>query len=147
MFELRQLQCFVAVSEELNFRRAASRIHMTQPPLNRQIPLLEHEMQVQLFARTSRSVELTPAGSSFLPEARRLLALADNAASSAQRIARGESGFLNLGFTAGSSYRFLPKLLAPTKAYLRDIDIVLHEIMTRDQIESLRTQAIDVGVL
>ena len=64
MFELRQLQCFVAVSEELNFRRAASRIHMTQPPLNRQIPLLEHEMQVQLFARTSRSVELTPAGSS-----------------------------------------------------------------------------------
>jgi DNA-binding transcriptional LysR family regulator len=147
MFEFKQLQCFVAVSEELNFRRAASRMHMTQPPLSRQIRLLEHEMQVQLFARTSRSVELTPAGSSFLPEARRLLALAANAAISAQRIARGESGLMNLGFTAGSSYSFLPKLLALTNAHLKDIDIVLHEMMTRDQIESLRTHAIDVSVL
>jgi DNA-binding transcriptional LysR family regulator len=147
MFELRQLQCFVAVGEELHFRRAAARMHMTQPPLSRQIRLLEHEMQVELFVRTNRSVRLTPAGSAFLKEARRLLAHAGNAASSAQRISRGESGLLNLGFTAGSSYSFLPKLLAHTNSYLKNIDIVLHEMVTRDQIEALHAHAIDVSVL
>jgi DNA-binding transcriptional LysR family regulator len=147
MFELRQLQCFVAVGEELHFRRAAARLHMTQPPLSRQIRLLEHEMQVELFVRTNRSVKLTPAGSAFLKEARRLLDFAANAASSAQRIARGESGLLNLGFTAGSSYSFLPKLLAHTNTYLKNIDIVLHEIMTRDQIDALHAHAIDISVL
>lgn len=147
MFEFRQLQCFVAVGEELNFRRAAVRMHMTQPPLSRQVRLLEHEMQVALFVRTSRSVKLTPAGDAFLREARRLIALAENASSSAQRIARGESGLLNLGFTAGSSYSLLPRLLAHTNTYLKDIDIVLHEMLTRDQINALNAHAIDVSVL
>jgi DNA-binding transcriptional LysR family regulator len=147
MFDLRQLQCFVAVGEELHFRRAALRMHMTQPPLSRQIRLLEYEMQVQLFVRTNRSVKLTPAGRAFLSEARRLLALAENAAASAQRIARGDSGLLNLGFTAGSSYSFLPRLLAHTNVYLKNIDIVLHEMMTRDQIEALHAHAIDISVL
>jgi DNA-binding transcriptional LysR family regulator len=147
MFELRQLQCFVAVGEELNFRRAAVRMHITQPPLSRQIRLLEYEMAVQLFVRTSRSVTLTPAGGAFLQEARRLLALAANAASSAQQIARGESGLINLGFTAGSSYSFLPKLLAHAKTQLKKVDIVLHEMLTRDQIEALQANAIDISVL
>ena len=147
MFEIRQLQCFITVVEELNFRRAATRMHMTQPPLSRQIRLLEHEIQVQLFERTSRSVKLTPAGRAFF-RARRLLALADNASFSAQRIARGESGVLNIGFTAGSSYSFLPKkLLALTNTYLKSVDIVLHEMLTRDQFEALHAHALDISVL
>ncbi len=104
-------------------------------------------MQVQLFLRTSRSVTLTPAGTAFLLEARQLLAHAENAASSAKRIARGESGRLNLGFTAGSSYNFLPKLLACANTHLKNIDIVLQEMLTRDQIEALHSHAIDVSVL
>ena len=147
MFHLRQIECFVAVAEELHFGRAAARLHMTQPPLSRQIRLLEHELQIELFLRTSRTVRITPAGSVFLPEARRILALAANAASAAQRTARGDAGLINLGFTAGSSYSFLPRLIAHTNSSLKHIDVVLHEMLTRDQIEALHGHTVDVSVL
>ena len=147
MFHLRQIECFVAVAEELHFGRAAERLHMTQPPLSRQVRLLEHELQIDLFLRTSRTVRITPAGSVFLPEARRILALAANAASAAQRTARGDAGLINLGFTAGSSYSFLPRLVAHTNSSLKHIDIVLHEMLTRDQIEALHGHTVDVSVL
>jgi len=135
MFDLKQLQCFIAVGEELHFGHAARRMFMTQPPLSRQIRLLEHELQIQLFVRTSRSVTLTPAGAVFLREARRLVALAGNAAAAAQRVARGEAGLLHLGFTAGSSYSFLPKILARINTSLKEVDIVLHEMVTRQQVK------------
>jgi DNA-binding transcriptional LysR family regulator len=147
MFDLRQLKCFVAVGEELHFGRAAKRMYMTQPPLSRQIQLLEHELEIQLLVRTNRSVKLTVAGSAFLQEARQLLALAENAASSAQRIATGQSGLINLGFTGGSSYSFLPRMLASTNASLNNIDIVLHEMMTRSLVEALHAHAIDISLL
>jgi DNA-binding transcriptional LysR family regulator len=76
MFDLNQLRCFVTVAEELHFGRAAARLNMTQPPLSRQIQVLEHIIDAPLLERTSRSVRLTPAGRSFLPEARRILKLA-----------------------------------------------------------------------
>jgi DNA-binding transcriptional LysR family regulator len=147
MYDLRQIECFVAVAEELHFGRAAARLHMTRPPLSRQIQLLEHELQFPLFVRTSRSVMLTHAGAVFLEEARRLLAFAGNAAQAAKRIAKGESGLINLGFTAGSSYSFLPKLLAHTNTSLKKVDIVLHEKLTRDQVAALLDHTIDVSLL
>jgi DNA-binding transcriptional LysR family regulator len=79
LFEISQLRCFVAVAEELHFSRAAERLNMTQPPLSRQIRLLEHSVGVALLERTSRSVTLTAAGAAFLPEATRILRLAQNA--------------------------------------------------------------------
>jgi DNA-binding transcriptional LysR family regulator len=147
MFDLKQLQCFIAVGEELHFGHAARRMFMTQPPLSRQIRLLEHELQIQLFVRTSRSVTLTPAGAVFLREARRLVALAGNAAAAAQRVARGEAGLLHLGFTAGSSYSFLPKMLARINTSLKEVDIVLHEMVTRQQVEALHAHVIDAGLM
>jgi DNA-binding transcriptional LysR family regulator len=147
MFALKQIECFVAVVEELHFGRAAARLHMTQPPLSRQIRLLEHELNIQLLVRTSRIVKVTPAGAVFFQEARQLLSLAQNASSTAQRIARGEAGIINLGFTAGSSYAFLPRLLARTGSSMKNTDIVLHEMMTRDQIEALHGHTIDVSIL
>src|ERR1700744_1511322 len=100
MFEFNQLRCFVAVAENLHFGRAAQRLNMTQPPLSRQIQLLEHDLGVTLFDRTSRSGQLTRAGRTFLPEARQMLRLAEGAAVSVRRVAQGSAGSITLGFTA-----------------------------------------------
>ncbi len=146
MFDLKQLQCFVAVGEELHFGRAAKRLHMTQPPLSRHIQLLEFELQAKLLERTSRVVRLTPAGKSFLQEAVRVLALVQSATLSTQRIARGDAGLIRLAFTAGSSYSFLPKLLTQASESLHDIQVVLTEMVSRQQVEALHSSVIDIGL-
>ena len=92
MFSLARLSCFIAVAEELHFGRAAERLHMTQPPLSRQIQQLENELGVELIDRTTRSVTLTPAGVAFLPDARRILQLAEGAALDGETGARGRPG-------------------------------------------------------
>jgi DNA-binding transcriptional LysR family regulator len=147
MFELSRLRCFIVLAEELHFHRAAERLNMTQPPLSRQIQLLEHEVGVRLLLRSSRMVELTPAGKAFYLEARRLLHFAENARLIAQRVAQGESGLVTLGFTAASSYAFLPRLVALAKDRLPEIDLVLREMITLDQVEALQSGRIDLGFL
>ncbi len=147
MFELSQLRCFVAVAEEMHFGRAAQRLNMTQPPLSRQIQLLEHILEVQLFERSSRSVRLTRAGAGFLPEARRLLRLADAAALAARRTALGEAGSLALGFTAASGYDFLPRLITAFRAEAPGVDLVLKEMVSADQVEALIAGRIDAGLV
>lgn len=147
MFELGHLRCFVAVAEELHFGRAAARLNLTQPPLSRQIQLLEHALDVRLLDRTSRSVSLTRAGRSFLPEARRLLRLAEGAALAARRTAAGEEGSVTLGFTAASGYEFLPRLIKTFRAAAPGIDLVLKEMVSADQLESLTAGRIDVGLV
>lgn len=147
MFELGQLRCFVAVAEELHFGRAAARLNLTQPPLSRQIQLLEHALDVQLFERTSRIVRLTPAGANFLPEARRLLRLAESAALAARRSSLGETGTINLGFTAASGYELLPRLITGFREEAPDIDLVLREMVSADQMEALVSGRIEAGLL
>lgn len=147
MFELSHLRCFVAVAEELHFGRAAARLNLTQPPLSRQIQLLEHTLDVKLLERTSRSVSLTRAGNSFLPEARRLLRLAEGAALAARRTARGDAGSITLGFTAASGYDFLPRLITRFRREAPDIDLVLKEMVSADQFDSLTSGLIDVGLV
>ena len=143
MFELGQLRCFAAVAEELHFGRAAARLNMTQPPLSRQIQLLEHALGVALFERTSRSVRLTPAGRAFHAEARRVLDLAEGAGLAAKRVARGEAGSVTIGFTAAASYGFLPRLIAAARAEMPDVDLALKEMVTADQTEALSSGRID----
>lgn len=147
MFEFSHLRCFIVLAEELHFHRAAERLNMTQPPLSRQIQLLEHELGVCLLRRSSRLVELTPAGKAFYLEARRLLHIAENARVIAQRVSRGESGLVTLGFTAASSYAFLPRLVTLAKEKLPEIDLVLREMVTLDQVEALHSGRIDLGFL
>ncbi|GAA4335988.1 LysR substrate-binding domain-containing protein [Actinomadura luteofluorescens] len=147
MFTLTQLANFVAVAEELHFGRAARRLRMTQPPLSRQIQLLENELKVRLFDRTNRSVRLTPAGRAFLVEARRLLQQADHAAMSVRQVSAGEAGTITLGFTAASAHATLGRVLEAARAALPDVEIVLREMVTRGQVRALAEGGLDLGLV
>jgi Bacterial regulatory helix-turn-helix protein, lysR family len=92
--ELRHLRYFVAVAEELNVRQAATRLHLSQPPLSRQIHDLEEEVGTKLFVRSQSGMRLTEAGRTFLKEARSILAQSQRAVQLAQAASRGEAGRL-----------------------------------------------------
>ncbi|HYD62873.1 MAG TPA: LysR family transcriptional regulator [Noviherbaspirillum sp.] len=145
MFELFQLRCFVALAEELHFGRAAVRLHMTQPPLSRQIQLLEHALSVRLLERTSRSVKLTAAGQIFYRDAVSILRHADQAAALASRIEKGEAGRVTVGFTAVAGYDLLPRIISAAQQILPHIDIVLKEMVSKEQLEGLESGAMDIG--
>ena len=102
--ELRHLRYFVAVAEELSFTRAAERLHIGQPPLSQQIQALEAEVGAQLLERSKRWVRLTEAGKLFLDDARRVLALSEQAKLTARRAQRGEAGELRIGFTFSTPF-------------------------------------------
>ncbi|MCC2974788.1 LysR substrate-binding domain-containing protein [Massilia sp. IC2-476] len=147
MFELSQLRCFVAVAEELHFGRAAERLNMTQPPLSRQIRLLEHHVGVQLLARSSRSVHLTAAGKAFFPEAARILRIAEEATFAARRAAKGELGNLAIGFTSASGYSLLPELVRRLRECAPGVSLTLKELVSTTQVEALNAGEIDLGLL
>ncbi|MGW3360004.1 LysR substrate-binding domain-containing protein [Streptomyces bungoensis] len=146
MFTLAQLTSFVAVAEELHFTRAAERLNMTQPPLSRQIQLLENDLGVQLLDRTNRTVKLTPAGRTFLTEARRILNQSEHATLAVHRVSTGETGAIAVGFTAASAYSALGSLLETAQAALPGVEILLQELVTRDQLEALGEGSLDLGL-
>lgn len=147
MFELIQLRCFVAVSEELHFGRAAARLNMTQPPLSRHIQVLERILGVELFHRNSRSVRLTAAGAAFRSEATRIVEMADGSIRTARAAAEGRLGMVSIGFTAASGYSFLPGLIGNVQHESPEIRLLLKEMVTREQLERLVTGRIDLGLL
>jgi DNA-binding transcriptional LysR family regulator len=147
MFELAQLRCFTTVATELNFRRAAERLNMTQPPLSRQIQLLEHHLGVALFTRSTRSVALTAAGRAFFIEAQNLLERAQQAAVSAKRFAEGDIGTVSISFVGSAVYEFLPKVIAEARLKQPHVKISLSEMNTYQQHEALRARRIDLGIV
>lgn len=147
MFEISQLRCFVAVAEELHFSRAAERMNMTQPPLSRQVRLLEHHVGAQLLDRNSRGVRLTAAGRAFLPEAIRIVRLADEAAYMARRVAKGEQGTLAIGFTATSGYSLLPEVVRRLRERCPGIALTLKELVSTAQVEELDAGQLDLALI
>lgn len=145
--ELRQLRYFVAVAEEMHFGRAARRLHMTQPPLSQAIQALEAQLGTLLFSRTRRSVALTAAGQTLLPEVRRLLEQVEGLPAIAQRAAAGESGQLSVAFVPMADYSVLPQALRRLHAALPSVDLALQEATTDVQIELLASGRIDIGFL
>ncbi|MFL9926240.1 LysR substrate-binding domain-containing protein [Herbaspirillum lusitanum] len=145
--ELRQLRYFVAVAEEKHFGRAAQRLHMTQPPLSQTIQALEEMLGTPLFARTKRSVSLTPAGLALLPEAQRILQQAAALPDLARRAASGTSGLLSLSFISTADYSILPPLLQRFRARYPQVQIDLREATTDIQLEDLTQGKIDAGLL
>lgn len=143
--ELHQLRCFVMVAEELHFGRAAKRLFMTQPPLSRQIQMLERSLGVILLERSNRNVQLTVAGQHFLRDARHILTYTEQASTAARRLARGEAGKLLLGFTAVSGYSLIPGLIGHAAQRLPNVAVELHEMVSGAQTEALAAGMIDVG--
>ncbi len=145
--ELRHLQYFVAVAEELHFGRAATRLLIVQPSLSQQIQQLEKELGFPLLTRTKRSVELTDAGKVFLTEARKVLAQVQEAKRAAQRAYRGEMGRLVIGYISSSTYDLLPMMLSAYRERFPHIDVALRELTTQEQLRSLEEESIHVGLL
>ncbi|MCS0630351.1 LysR family transcriptional regulator [Telluria mixta] len=147
MFEISQLRCFVAVAEELHFSRAAERLNMTQPPLSRQIRLLEHHVGAQLLERNSRTVRLTAAGKAFFPEAARILRIAEEAMFAARRAAKGEQGILAIGFTSASGYSLLPEVVRRLRERSPGVSLTLKELVSTMQVEALNAGELDLGLM
>lgn len=144
--ELRHLRYFVAVAEELNFTRAAARLHIGQPPLSQQIQGLEEELGVRLFERSKRRVALTEVGRRFLANAYRILEDTDQAVDCARRAARGEIGELRIGFTSSMPFTsLLPGLIRQYRRARPDVTLTLREMFTPDQYAALADEEIDLG--
>ncbi len=146
--DVRHLKSFVAVAEERHFARAAERLHMAQPPLSQLIRRIEAELGVQLFERTTRRVDLTPAGAALLPRARQILAALEGAIDETRRAAEGEAGCVAVGFTGSATYALLPAVAAALRSTLPGVRLDLHgEMLTPAQVAGLRDGAIDVALL
>lgn len=145
--ELRRLQYFIVLAEELHFRRAAARLAISQPPLSIAIKQLEEEIGAPLFERTTKLVSLTPVGAAFYPEALRIVAQLDRARSIAQRVASGERGVLRLGFVGGMLLRRMPELLALHRRAHPEASVILRELSSSEQIRSIRSGELAAGFL
>lgn len=143
--ELRQMEYFTVVAEELHFGRAAMRLQMTQPPLSQQILHLERELGVELLKRSKRNVELTEAGKVFLQEVRRILAHIDQAKDAALKAQLGMLGRLELGFVGSATFNILPGIIRTFREQFPEVDLVLHEMPTPMQIKAFHNNSIDVG--
>jgi DNA-binding transcriptional LysR family regulator len=144
--ELRHLRAFVAVADELHFRRAAERLHVAQSPLSQLIQRLEAELGVVLFHRSRRRVELTDAGHAALAPARAALAFADRAAEQARAAAEGRAGVLRLGFV-GSAAELLPDVLRALGADAPAVEVRLREATAAQQLAALRHGGLDAGIM
>jgi DNA-binding transcriptional LysR family regulator len=146
--ELRHLRYFVAVAEECHFGRAALRLHIAQPPLSQQIRQLEAELGVQLLVRTTRRVELTPAGGRYLERARAILASVDAAGEEAALVADGRIGRVAIGFTGSATYELLPRLSRALRRQSPGLELDLRgELLTPSQVAGLGDGTLDVGFL
>ncbi len=144
--ELRHLQYAVAVADELHFGRAAQRLRVAQPSLSRQVRQLEKDLGVELFDRTSRRVELTPAGAAFVVAARRTLAAAADSRVAAVQAASGVAGRVTLGFVASAAVDVLPRVVAVHRRERPLVRLSLRELTTAEQVPRLLDGEVDVGL-
>lgn len=145
--ELTHLRYFIAVAEELHFGRAARRLRMAQPPLSQRIRKLEAELGVDLLRRTSRRVELTPAGRIFLEEAREIVGRADNCVATMRQFATGSRGTLTVGFNEPALGTFLSHAVRRFVGLYPGVRLFLKELQTMEQLEALAAGGIHLGIM
>ena len=135
---IRSIEIFMTVAEELHFRRAAERLHMTQPPLSLRIKQLEESLGVELFCRTTREVQLTPAGKELHVRAQKWLRELEDMTKAVRNVGQGVVGSLQLGFPPSTMFHTLPKLLEAYRGRYPQITLELKEMPSDDLLEELR---------
>ena len=141
------MKSFLAVAEDLHFTRAAERLRVAQPNLSQEIRRLEREIGVDLFARTKRSVALTPAGHTFLQHVRALLNATADAVHATQRASRGEIGRIRLGMVSAATFSVIPNAIGRFRAAYPNVEILLSELYSVEAPDALRTGRLDLCVL
>lgn len=147
MVDLRQLRQFIAVAEELHFRRAAARLHMSQPPLTASVRRLEEEIGAELLERGNRVVRLTPAGKTLLDHARLAVAQADHAVAAARDAAAGRVGALRLTYVGSAMYGRLAGVVRAFRRAYPAVRLELREATTAAQVTALHEETSDLAVL
>jgi DNA-binding transcriptional LysR family regulator len=142
--ELRHFQYFLVLAEELNFSRAARRLHIAQPSLSQQIRQLEAEVETELFDRTVRPIRLTNAGQLLLGDAYNLVSDVEATAREVRRAGRGEVGRLRIGYSYGGLYDLVLSLLRRLRHAWPDANMVIHQLPEREQLPALRTRRVDL---
>lgn len=145
--DFRYLRYFIAVAEELNFTKAAERLHTVQPSLSQQIRRLEEIIGVPLFVRGKHRVELTEAGRVFLEDSRRMLTELEESLQRTRRAARHESGLMTIGFIPGAEMKVFPHILPILRASLPDLELSLRSLSSPQQVEALYGREINLGFL
>ncbi len=145
--ELRRLRSFLAVAELLSFVRAARKLHLSQSALSAQIQKLEEDVNVQLFVRNRRKVELTVAGGIFIQEAKDTMARAENAVVRARKAALGEVGHLRIGFVSSAALELVPHIHVAFRKAFPDVNVELVNLQTSNQLVQLLDDTLDVGFL
>lgn len=146
-FSFRELECFLAVAEELSFTRAAERLHLAQPPLSRHVKNLEEKLGVTLFERTNREVSITAAGRAFREEAREILLQTRRAGEVARRVAEGETGELRIGFVSAVLSPELVEVFARFRESHREVRLDLRDRLPAEQIAELERGELDLGFI
>lgn len=148
MMDLRQLRYFTALADELHFRRAAERLHITQAPLSIAIQNLERELGAQLFLRTQRRVALTEVGATFRVHALAVLDRLRHGVTEIHDMVSGEAGLLRIGFTAASALLpFFPRIVSTFRTRYPKVRISLHDLSSANQLRALEERQIDVGIV